>query len=62
MTTWRATNPDGGHFPTGVDIDRGTGAVSHVSTSKLKKKSCQSKIKRQQTLAMASYPIYILYY
>ncbi|XP_056171319.1 homeobox-DDT domain protein RLT3-like [Syzygium oleosum] len=52
MTTWRATNPDGGHFPTGVDIDRGAGAISHLSTSKLKKKTCQSKIKRQQTLAM----------
>lgn len=52
MTVWRATNPDGGHFPTGVDIVRGAGALSKVSTSKSKKKSCQGKINRQQTLAM----------
>lgn len=55
MTAWRATNPGGGDFPSGVDIVGGAGASSHVSTSKLKKSSCQSKNKRQQTLAMASY-------
>ncbi|KAF8007499.1 hypothetical protein BT93_K1498 [Corymbia citriodora subsp. variegata] len=52
MTTWRATNPDGGHFPTGVDTVRGVDALSKVSTSKSRKKSCQSKTNRQQTLAM----------
>ncbi|XP_048139087.1 homeobox-DDT domain protein RLT3 isoform X2 [Rhodamnia argentea] len=51
MTAWRATNPDGGDFPSGVDIVGRAGATSRVSTSKLKK-SCQSKNKRQQTVAM----------
>ena len=44
MTVWRATNPDAGDFPTGIDFaDRQVVAVSPTSTSILRK----SRIKKE---------------
>lgn len=50
MTVWRATNPDGGDFPTGVDFgDREVASVSVVSTSISRKKTLlRQKRPRQQ--------------
>uniref|UniRef100_A0A2N9IPY1 Homeobox domain-containing protein n=1 Tax=Fagus sylvatica TaxID=28930 RepID=A0A2N9IPY1_FAGSY len=39
MTAWRATNPDGGDIPTGIDFaDREVVSVSQISTSTARKK------------------------
>lgn len=49
MTVWRATNRDGGDFPTGLDFgDNEVASVSLTSTSMSRKKPLRRKITRQQ--------------
>ena len=58
MTVWRATNPDGGDFPTGADFglkEVTSLSVSLVSTSKSRKKpQLREKRPRQQVTVAVS--------
>ena len=52
MTVWRATNPDGGDIPTGIDYTEREVVVSPISTSTAPKKP-QHRVKRSQQAPVA---------
>ncbi|XP_030963210.1 homeobox-DDT domain protein RLT3 isoform X2 [Quercus lobata] len=52
MTVWRATNPDGGDIPTGIDYTDREVVVSPISTSTAPKKP-QHRVKRSQRAPVA---------
>ena len=58
MTVWRATNPNAGDFPTGIDFADGQVASLYpISTSLPKKSVIKKKKPRQQSSVTVSHPI-----
>lgn len=54
MTVWRATNPDGGDFPTGINIsDTEVANISPISTSLSRKKPLLREKRSRQKVPVA---------
>lgn len=54
MTVWRATNPDGGDFPTGINVSDGEVAnISPISTSMSQKKPLLREKRPRQKVPVA---------
>lgn len=61
MTAWRATNPDGGDIPTGIDFaGREVVSVSQISTSIARKKPLLREKRSRQVPVTVSPLLFIL--